>query len=115
MVRLPCGVGPTSWIGAVVSRRRMSGRDVISEDFVDRVDGPRRTAVAPRDRDEAIEKRVCWVTGLEARGRPEVVTCGVDWLATSESRHHLGRSVPQAERRHRNERAVVCQQRDAKV
>src|SRR3954464_8829179 len=53
--------------------------------------------------------------GLEARRRSEIVRCGIDLLAARDGRRDVRRSVPKAERTHRDERTIVGQKCDAKV
>src|SRR6266851_1144854 len=88
-------VEPISWVADVARRSTMSGREamaaVTSEHLVDRVDGTVRTAIAGRDRDEAIEKRVRRMRRLETRHGAEVIRRGGDRLAASERRNYLGR------------------------
>jgi hypothetical protein len=56
-----------------------------------------------------------WVCGFESRRRPKIIGRRIDRLATSQGLYHLGRTVTQAKRPHRNESAVVGPQRGAKV
>ena len=86
-----------------------------SENFVNGVDRTFCPTVAAGDGDEAIQERVRGVRGLEARRGAKVVGRGIDRLAASDGRHHFRRSVTQAEGFHRDERAVVGPERDAKV
>src|SRR5260221_11612602 len=86
-----------------------------SENFVDRVDRTFCATVAAGHCDEAIQERVRGVCGLEARRGAKVVGRRIDRLAASDGRHHVRRSMSQAERSHRDERAVVGPERDAKI
>ena len=55
------------------------------------------------------------MSGLEPRGGPKVVMRRIDSFVASKRRHDFSRSVTQAERSHRDERAVVGPERRAKV
>src|SRR5258706_2407144 len=86
-----------------------------SEDLFDRVDRPRRLAVARGGREEAIEEGILGSPRVEARRRPKVVFRGIYRFAACERREHLRWAVPEPERRHVNQRAVVRLERDAQV
>ena len=79
------------------------------------VDRPFSAPVAARHRDEMVQECVRRVCGFESRRRPKIVGCWIDRLATRQGIHHVGRTVTQSERSHRNERAVVGPQRGAQV
>src|SRR5580765_519681 len=103
-------------MAAVASCKSMRGRVFnMSEHFVYRVDGTVGTAVAGCDRDDVIQECIRWVGGLEAWRRPKVVERGIDGLAARDRGHDLRRAVTQAERLHRDQRAVVRQKSDAEV
>src|SRR5712691_5785394 len=86
-----------------------------SENFVNGVDRTFCPTVAAGDGDEAIQERVRGLCGLEARRGAKVIGRGINRLAASDRRHHFRWSVTQAERFHRDERAVVGPKRGAKV
>src|SRR5262249_7385710 len=135
---VPSGVEPISSMAAVARRRVMRGRDFMrlpleriwcpgfvalpprardqmSEHFVDGIDRTLSATVAARHGDQAIQERVCRISGLEAWRGSKVVACRIDGLAPPEGRDHFGRSVTQAERLHRDQRAIVGPQRRAQV
>src|SRR5216683_1704391 len=121
MASVPCGVLPISSVAEVVRRSSMRGREFMaskasrSENFVNGIDRAFCATVAAGHCDQAIQERVRGVCGLEARRGAKVVGRGIDGLAASDGRDHVRRSVTQAERFHRDERAVVGPERDAKV
>src|SRR5258705_12626518 len=71
--------------------------------------------VAARQRDEMVQECVRGMCGFEPRRRPKIVGCRIDRLATCQGLDHIGWTVTQAERPHRNESAVIGPQRRAKV
>src|SRR5882757_3802660 len=82
------------------------------------MNGVDRTFTAPvaaRHRDEMVQECVGGMCGFEPRRRPKIVGGRINRLATRESLDHIGRTVTQAERPHRNESAVIGPQRSAKV
>src|SRR5580765_5027199 len=118
MVSVPCGAEPISSVAEVARRRSMSGREfmaLISKNLVDGVDRTLWPAVAGGDGDEAVQEGVGGLRGLEARRGAKVIGRRVDRLAASDRRHHFRWSMTQAERLHRDERAVVGPEREAKV
>src|SRR5580693_329446 len=82
---------------------------------MDGVDRTFSTSVTARHRDEMVQESIRWMCGCEPRRRPKIVGCRIDRLATCQGLDHVRRTVTQAERPHRNESAVVCPQRGAKV
>src|SRR5262245_34862008 len=120
IVSTPCGVDPNSCQADVSRRRTMSGRNMMigsltSEHLVNRVNRALRATVAARHGNEAIQERVRLVRSHEARDGPEVVRRCVDTFAASDGRDHLGRTMAQAERAHRDPRAVIGSQGAAKI
>src|SRR5260370_17992669 len=123
MESAPRGVEPISSVADVSSLRSMSGREFMSsslrqrtsENFVNGVDRTFWAAVATGDGNETIQERVRGMPGLEPWRRPEVVGRGINRLAACDGRDHFRRTVAQPERSHRDERAVVGQQRGAQV
>src|SRR5262245_694540 len=119
IVSAPCGVEPNSCQADVSRRRTMSGRNLIgsltSEHLVNRVNRALRATVAAGHGNEAIQERVRLVRSHEARDGPEVVRRCVDTFAASDGRDHLGRTMAQAERAHRDQRAVIGPQGAAKI
>src|SRR5580765_4964556 len=103
-------------MAAVASCKTMRGRVFnMSEHFVYRVDGTVGTTVAGCHCDDAIQECVRRVGSLEAWRRTKIVECGIDGLAARDRGDHLRRAVTQAERLHRDQRAVVGQKGDAEV
>jgi len=64
---------------------------------------------------DAIQERIRGVAGLEAWCRPKIIEPGIDGFATRDRRKHLRRAVTQTERLHQDQRAIMCQKRDAEV
>lgn len=87
----------------------------MSQHLVDRIDRTLRAAFGSRRCDQAIQERVGGVRGLEARHGSEVVGRGVNRFAASDCCDDLGRPVTQTKRAHRDERAVVGPEGEAKV
>ena len=87
----------------------------LSDDLVDRVDGPRGTTIARRHGEQSIQERVLRVSGLEPRRGAEVVSRRVYCLAARERRNHFGWPMSKPERRHVDERAIVRLERRAQV
>src|SRR5215475_8011526 len=87
----------------------------MSENFVDRVDGAFRSTVAARYSHHPVQKGVRRVCGLEPRRGAKVVRGRIDGFAADDCGNDFWGPVTQAERSHRDERAVVSLERDAKV
>src|SRR5262249_18071339 len=71
-----------------------------SQNLVDGVDGTLGSPIAARDGEEAIQKGVLRIRGLESGCGPEVVGRRVDSLAARERRHRFRWSVTKPEGRH---------------
>src|SRR5439155_20028297 len=114
-IRLGAPAHTSGWQSVPYPLHRGASKASSSAHFVDRVNRTFCATVAAGYCDETIQERVRGVCSLEARRGAKIVGRGIDRLATSDGRDHLRRSVTQAERLHRNERAVVGPERDAKV
>src|SRR5215510_1706689 len=114
--RVPLDVDPISWVGKVSKRSSMSGREFMaSEHLVNRVDRPFAPTVAARHGNDSIQERVRRVPGREARRGTKIIRRRVDGLAAADGGNHIRRSVTNATRSHRNERAVVGLERRQKI
>src|SRR2546427_160729 len=86
-----------------------------SEQLVDRVDGTFGASVATRHGKQSIHEAVLRMRGLEARYRPKVIGGRIDTLAAPECGDDVRRPVPESERGHVDERAIVRFEREAQI